>query len=555
MSANRYFEFDSTYRDRNQYPNPASFVVEISQSGQPAKEYSRDPVSNVSPLQFWNNSFLETTATNSTNGAGGSLAVDTTFSPTDPSYLKVTLNGGGQLRQIKDFYAGAILRITVGGTSIVQRILTYEPINTTTALIRLYSPLPNGVITADGVIENPTPLPTNTASSVIKFFIPQGSYIDNYYNNYIIQALGTTVTAENLTITSYDGTTKLATLSSATINDWSSNGNANENFILRKELPNNSGSLLAVSTNGFIVQLALSASQYTDSYNSSFLRMIEPVPTAVGGFSNNVAPYSEERKINKYISGNGTFTAFGGAGTNTFTLDLNNSSSVDNYYVDSFITNVNTGETRQVATYSGTTHSGTVTANWGAGAVGNSWSFRTAFLSSPFSTNPVVGVTDAYELEQYTRDNSVPFVYTGSLTSSQELVCYEIELLNLILPNITLNSGRGGRPAFYPYLYVQLEAISTGGLRNIIYSNNPNSTKMMFRAVVDDTPTPLISPFIKIDGNGMVHTLKFKPNDSFKFGVYHADGQLFTTEKQDTISPQLPDPLVQISACFAFKRV
>jgi hypothetical protein len=53
----------------------------------------------------------------------------------------------------------------------------------------------------------------------------------------------------------------------------------------------------------------------------------------------------------------------------------------------------------------------------------------------------------------------------------------------------------------------------------------------------------------------MVHTLKFKPNDSFKFGVYHADGQLFMTEKQDTVSPQLPDPLVQISACFAFKRV
>ena len=38
MSTTRYLEFDSTYRDRNQYPNPSNFLIEISQTGQKTKE-------------------------------------------------------------------------------------------------------------------------------------------------------------------------------------------------------------------------------------------------------------------------------------------------------------------------------------------------------------------------------------------------------------------------------------------------------------------------------------------------------------------------------------
>lgn len=556
MASNRYLEFDSTYRNRNLYPEPAEFIVEISQTGQPIKEYAKDPVSNAAPTLYWNNSFLEDAAANTTNGSGGLIVVDTTFSPTDLSYLKVTLTGGGQFRQVKDFYTGAVLAITVGGNVTYQRIFSYEPLNTTNALIRLVGALPSGAIGVDGVIQNPTPLPTNTASSVIKFFIPTGVYIDNFYEGYIIQSLGTSTTAESRTITAYDGTTRLATLSSATTSDWSSNGNANENFIIRKELPLSTSQFAAVSSSGFTVQLNSAASSVSGFYNSYYLRMIEPVPTAGGGFSVEVAPYGEERKISTYIAGNGTFSAFGGVGTATFTLD-SNASDVDNFYNNALITNINTGETREVKTYTGSTRSGTVTSNWGAGAAGNAYRFRSAILASPFSVIPVVGGADTYELEQYTRDNCVPFVYTGTLVSQQEMVCYEVELLNLVLPNLLLSSGRGGRPVFYPYFYVELQNVSSasGGLRGIMYSNNPNAYKMLFRAIVDDTPSPLISPFIKIDGDGMVQTIKFKPNDNFKFAVRHASGELFETVQGDSYSPEEPNPLVQISACFAFKRI
>ena len=57
MSTNRYFEFDSSYRNREEYPNPANFVVEFTQSGQADAKTAKDPVSNASPILSWNNSF------------------------------------------------------------------------------------------------------------------------------------------------------------------------------------------------------------------------------------------------------------------------------------------------------------------------------------------------------------------------------------------------------------------------------------------------------------------------------------------------------------------
>jgi hypothetical protein len=168
-------------------------------------------------------------------------------------------------------------------------------------------------------------------------------------------------------------------------------------------------------------------------------------------------------------------------------------------------------------------------------------------ISNPSSTS--------FEILQFTRDNVVPFTYTGSTVSQQQMVCYEVELVNLVLPNLTLVTG--GRVAFYPYVYVELQNISgsSGGNTNIIYSNNPHAVRRLFRAAIDDIPNPLISPFIKIDGDGMTQTIKFKPNDNFKFGVYLSDGTEFKTVYNDSFGPAPANPLVQISALFSMKRV
>jgi hypothetical protein len=222
------------------------------------------------------------------------------------------------------------------------------------------------------------------------------------------------------------------------------------------------------------------------------------------------------------------------------------SSSIENFYVGSFIritSGTNAGTVCRITSYTG---DGNTTAVPPVAP-------RMATIDCLLQT-PILG-GEQYEINQFTRDNVVPFVYTGSLVSQQEMVCYEIELITLVLPNRILVSG--GRSSFYPYVYVELQNVSgsSAGNSNIIYSNNPNATRMLFRASIDDIPNPLVSPFIKIDGDGMVQTIKFKPNDSFKFGVYLPNGQEFDTITPETFSPQSPNPLIQISAVFSMKRL
>jgi hypothetical protein len=179
----------------------------------------------------------------------------------------------------------------------------------------------------------------------------------------------------------------------------------------------------------------------------------------------------------------------------------------------------------------------------------------TNLITVSYNSDGNVDPGATFEVLQFTRDNAVPFCYTGSLVSQQEMVCYEIELINLILPNKTLTTG--GRIAFYPHVYVELQNVSgaSAGTKCVIYSNNPNAKRMLFRAAIDDIPNPVISPFVKIDGDGMVQTVKFKPNDNFKFGVYLPNGDPLETVDSDQLSPIPPDPLLQVSALFSMRRL
>lgn len=535
----KYIELDSAYRNRNLYPQPADFVIDISQSGIKERTQAQDVVSDAAPVLLWNNSFQE-----SASAIQVGVAINPGFNPHYRTQdVFQVFSSVGTLRSTENFYAGA----SIYSGTVVRRIAAYE-----NGLVYVEIPFPALPNNPTLTIVNPTPLATDTANAVIKFYIPNSSIIDNFYVGYYIQSLNT---GEYRLITEYDGTTHLATLESATTTDWSTAAAANTNYAIRKEIPVNRGNLLGISSNGKILQLATTANSIIDSYISSYVHMLHPFPTTGGGLSTEVAPYNETRRITRYITGNGKFAAIS-AGTNTFTLSPG-SSIVDDYYVDSFITNTTTGETRQIATYNGTTHSGTVTANWGAGAVNNLWAIRTAFIESAFSTDPVVGVTDLYEIEQYTYDNSNPFNYTGSLVSVAEEVCCEIKLLNLIIPNLTLATDTGGRPAFYPYFYVLFEpkGSSGGQQKNVLMSNSPAAVSKLFRCPADDTPTPLISTFIKIDGDNTSQTIKFKPTQGFHFAVYCPDGSLFATVEQDTSPPEEPNPDVQISACFSFRRI
>lgn len=226
-----------------------------------------------------------------------------------------------------------------------------------------------------------------------------------------------------------------------------------------------------------------------------------------------------------------------GGTTTTFVIP-GTSSSVDNFYNNNYIfitSGAASGDVRRIINYVGSTRTGTVTPS--------------------FSSTVVAA--DTYEILNFTRDNLNQMDYRGSSLAQQNECCYEISLVNLILPNETLYAGNGGLPSLFPYFYVSLTTrnnSTSGSMTNTIYSNNPNATCALFRCPVDDIQTPLISPFIIIHADGMCQTVKFKPNSNLHLKVFLPNGELFRT-RADNMSPLRPDPMLQISVLFKIRKI
>lgn len=470
MSNRRYLEIDSTYRNRERYPNPAQFEVLISQTGVRNRYNARDPVSNAAPIVTWTPTTVLTAGTVETNGANTTTRFLACFpQPT---------------AQVLDFYVGMV--ITVGADITVITSSEYESTNATPGdcywltVAPALSAVPAGATVV-------TPAPTFDTTNGV-FWLPASLFADNFYNSFV---LWNETRQQGAEIIAYEGMTHTGgvdIVANPQVLMWLNT----ERYNIRLESPRNFGNIPSVQTVSNLVELPIGVTE------------------------------------------------------------------VDGFYVGSFIritSGVHNGETRRIVSYEGPAQAASAGFPSATPPIPPSLArpARIARINTGF--DPLLAADEKFEILQFTRDNEVPFVYTGSTVSQQEMVCYEIELINLVLPNKTLVSG--GRIAFYPYVYVELQNVSgaSSGNTNIIYSNNPHATKRLFRAAIDDIPNPLISPFIKIDGDGMVQTIKFKPNDSFKFGVYLPNGDVFETATPELFSPAPANSITQISAMFSIKRL
>jgi hypothetical protein len=174
----------------------------------------------------------------------------------------------------------------------------------------------------------------------------------------------------------------------------------------------------------------------------------------------------------------------------------------------------------------------------------------------PFNTTNFAGPqTYTVEIEEFSYDNAVPFTYTGTLV--QQASACEFELVNLTLPNYPLITGAWGRIAFYPYVYVMLSNVSSSSshLTNVIYSNNPNAVKMIFRVPIYNVQDPLTTPFVRLADINMMQTIKFKPDDNLFFTVLLPNGDVFNTKLTEYFSPAAPNSENQVTALFRCKRV
>jgi hypothetical protein len=466
----RYLEIDSTYRDRNRFPNPCDFEIPISQSGVKDKFNAIDPVSLSTPVLEVNSAF------NTDIPLSSGINLQVSYGTISQTYIigedlsKVVILRypfPQRLRQEKDFYAGSFLAVDIGGVNEYQRISSYEYLFTTNIAgtdydyckITVSSPFSTQPI--DGSLSYTFNTSSNDSFLPGSYiFLPLGVEIDNYYINYILEDITIGVSRK---IISYEGSTRLAKTESLFPITW----NALDSYIVRKQGPSEIGTLSGVTN--ISLQLPITSSYY------------------------------------------------------------------DNYYVGDFIRITSGplyGETRKIIYYNGNT--------------------RIATVERPFSSIPG---TVTYEILPFTRDNVVPLAFTGMEINKVDN--YEIELLNLIIPNKLIISGNGGNAVTYPYLLLEIYNISvaSGDTRNILISNNPNSVRVLFRIPVDDTVTKSVSPFVKIDGDGMVQTIKFKPDQSLKFRVLLPNGDVLKVGDSEKFSPSIPNEFMQLSSCFSLRRI
>ena len=658
MSNARYLEVDSSYRNRNEYPQAGKFVVPISQTGRKGPIQAVDPVSEAAAENVWvANAFdvVDPGAGGLTNASAG-LVVSNIPPPTGAAtgnglFAVMLTCTAGHAQIANGYYNNAVLT-TIAGTPQRSRIADYEYRGTTVVganvldrlQVRLFSPL--SITPGDTVdIIDPTDLTTTVSPQI---FVPSGKNAPNAYPGTQIHNVSQNeyrpvldYSAATHLITPDTSGSAISTSTSGPTIGWSPShiyairpiktgwcGQLDVTGILPTSFPNTTrvfnlpvgatnpgenlvGSFLEVryersssgGTNQFpnvtsasVMQLAVGSSAYDDYYVGCQIRLsgalpypsgeirtitnyvgatrtitvsppFTPAPTAAtdnyqiicGGVQkpkDSPACAQEARRIIKYVDYRDTASLM-----TLSTIDFPASASDKSGFYTNLFIRVG-GDLRQITDYVVTRNaSGVITSR----VASVSPNFSAVIPTPPFTiTSGTVSRPFSFALSNqevcilpFSYDNLNPFVYTGSLVSQQEVVCYEVELLNLVLPNQTLSVAGGGFISYYPYVYVQLMNVDASGghLKNIIYSNNPNSTNMLFRAAVDDVPNPLTSTFIKIDGDGAVQTIKFKPNDNLLFAVYMPDGEVFQTLEPEWYGPCIANPKAQISAYFSIKRV
>ena len=523
MSNTKYIEIDSTYRDRTNWPHPAEFEVSIGDTNVTNKTNARDPVSNSAPVHEW-------VSTNLNNSGAVTITIATTGTPiVDTNQGIVVIGQSASLQQTEDYYVGLV----ADDTTNRQRIIGYKYLGNNGANDFGEFILEGSPIVLPFTIDDPTDV---TIADHAQIFVPAGRSGSNAYPGYVMY---NETQGNSGTILDYSTTTHIATVD-ATGLGWT----VNDAYSIRQIVPNRVGSFVVHSTSTISLNNTVSNSTTDEFYTGDFLRVSNVTPTIP-----IVAPIYESRRIYRH---RGLNTVFGGtvAPGVTSNFTLSSGSSVNGYYVGGYITTaINPTPGYLVTSYDGATRSGTIAGVFGGEVLGAQVEMRTLFVNPAFSVAPTAA---NIELLMYNYDSYNNLQYNGSMLSQDQKVCYKIELLNLILPNQTLDVGQGSRIAFYPYLYVELS--NSSSTRDIIYSNNRNSTKMMFRVPVDDIPNPTVSSFIKIDSDGSTQTVKFKPNDTLHFSVRLPNGELYRTTQVETSSPSAPNGLMQISALFAIKR-
>jgi hypothetical protein len=160
-------------------------------------------------------------------------------------------------------------------------------------------------------------------------------------------------------------------------------------------------------------------------------------------------------------------------------------------------------------------------------------------------------------IQNYQKEGIVPLNFSGTYLTQSQMSCYEITVLNLILPNRQLDALNSLLTTGFPYVLLEISNVTqpNSGNKNVIYSNNPAVVSSTFVCSISDVNNPIITKFIKISSDGTIQTIKFTPADNLRFRILLPSGEIFTLQEKDYLPPSLSDPRLQIEALIELKRL
>ena len=628
LNQTTYIDVDSTFRDRQKYPNPADFNVPYSNNRVTNTiDKAHNILSDSYPYYQWQwgckgvgsdgtgqSTVVSTITGGSLEGTLSEISLsDALTAPTDGSVDSIASNF---TTTTKDYFTGLMLTIDEeGGTGKTQksRIVSHDSVENVVDVSTMFSS--GGA--SDLLLETSNWSITNPSTSS-KIFIPGGSSRDGHYvgNYYECLMYGSSDTANPTVhqfkkIISYSGKTRLATLESALSFFDGTNGAANKSGThsttylhrLRKGLPTlPSGSSSAIGTDNIpLVQGTASSGAIArvSLHTAGSGHAVGDVVTIVGGSNGKV--------LVDAVDGNGGVLKLsllrGGSGYSTTTGSLQSATSGSGTGLKVNVlgtgTSVNIHNSNGVSTTKGTYTnkllyypafaSGGGTANTDPSAAQdfipqdntlNVDTPNTAYVDSKHCTFPILAhnyyVTDGineviiksmsaadvalfvankeFNILDYKEDgvkNIVNYTYKDPNTVSRNL--YEINLLNLTLPNSSLRTGPGGFLANHSYIMV--EFFSDSHDKTQIYNtNNPNLENVMFKCMVVDVSNPQTIPFVKFKGAYPV-VAPFKLNEGVTLRVLMPNGEVFRTTSSDSVPPMAPKKDLQVSATFSVRKI
>lgn len=219
----------------------------------------------------------------------------------------------------------------------------------------------------------------------------------------------------------------------------------------------------------------------------------------------------------------------------TFTFALNSLASNDsNLYVNSYIyfsSGSNIGLSRLVSAYNGTT--------------------KVITLNSPLPFVPTNGNT--IDLNSFTRDNASTLIYSNNINNTAGNNYYEIEINWLSVPNKLISTGYGGKLDAYPYIYVEFYNAGNQLANQVMYSNNPNSINALFKIPVNEYFGDTY--FLTLKDCKQKQTIQIRPDQDLIFNLKLPNGELIEFNEIDTLSPNSPNPLLQVNASIKIRKM